>query len=138
MPCKRCKSDATDVRGSVRLRGLVLAPKPAQLNISLLYSGEAGDGVAPGRLRRAFEAAGHELLYATERDTDFERELDDSTELVVAAGGDGTVRRAARALLGRGIPLAILPCGTANNVAISLGIEGELSQLIAGWDRARR
>ena len=61
------------------------------MKISLLYSGEAGDGVAPGTLRRAFEAAGHELLYAAERDIDFERALDDSTELVVAAGGDGTV-----------------------------------------------
>ena len=48
------------------------------------------------------------------------------------------MRRAAVVLAGRPIPLAILPFGTANNIASSLGIEGTLPALIRRWDRATR
>jgi undecaprenyl-diphosphatase len=46
----------------------------------------------------------------------------DDTPLVVAAGGDGTVGAAAGAVLGTSALLGILPLGTANDVARSLGI----------------
>ena len=42
--------------------------------------------------------------------------------VVVAVGGDGTVSLAAKALLGSGIPLGILPAGSANGMARELGI----------------
>lgn len=61
-----------------------------------------------------------------------------SIDLVVAAGGDGTVRRAANAIAGLGIPLAILPLGTANNIARSIGIDDPIPQLIHDWGSARR
>jgi len=41
---------------------------------------------------------------------------------VVAVGGDGTVQMAAKQLLGTGIPLGILPAGSANGMAKELGI----------------
>jgi diacylglycerol kinase family enzyme len=44
--------------------------------------------------------------------------------LVVAVGGDGTVRLAAAAVARRGIPLAVVPCGTGNVLGSSLGIRG--------------
>ncbi len=44
--------------------------------------------------------------------------------LVVAVGGDGTIRQAAAAVAGRGIPLAVVPGGTGNVLAGSLGIGG--------------
>jgi diacylglycerol kinase (ATP) len=43
-------------------------------------------------------------------------------DLVIAAGGDGTVEAVARGLLGTQIPLGIIPLGTFNNVATSLRI----------------
>jgi diacylglycerol kinase (ATP) len=44
---------------------------------------------------------------------------------VVVAGGDGTVEAAARALIGRDIPLGIIPVGTYNNFALSAGIPAD-------------
>ena len=55
----------------------------------------------------------------------------------MAAGGDGTVARAGRALAGRDMSLAILPLGTANNIASSLGISGTPAEAIAAWRHQR-
>jgi diacylglycerol kinase family enzyme len=51
--------------------------------------------------------------------------------LVVAIGGDGTVRHAAGILAGRSVPMAIVPAGTGNVFAGSLGIRGLRSALTA-------
>ena len=44
-------------------------------------------------------------------------------DLVVAAGGDGTVATAAGIAARTSTALAILPLGTANNIATSLGVQ---------------
>lgn len=43
-------------------------------------------------------------------------------DLLVIGGGDGTLRTAAATVLESGLPLGILPLGTANDLAHSLGI----------------
>lgn len=73
------------------------------------------DGGVEARLMPT-EAAGH----ATEIARDAAR--DGSTDWVLAFGGDGTVREAARGLLGSDVALAPLPAGTTNVVARSLGL----------------
>jgi diacylglycerol kinase family enzyme len=50
------------------------------------------------------------------------RAMADGAALVFAAGGDGTVRACAEALAGTGVPLAIVPLGTANLTARALGV----------------
>ena len=53
---------------------------------------------------------------------------DQGHDLVIAAGGDGTVGSVATQLVGSGVPLAILPLGTANDVARSLYMPMDLAQ----------
>ncbi len=54
-----------------------------------------------------------------------------SVDRVVLAGGDGTVNLALDALVEVKRPLGILPLGTANDLARSLGISEDLDQAVA-------
>lgn len=63
-------------------------------------------------------------------------QIEKGASLVVAAGGDGTVMALADAMLGRDVPLAVLPLGTFNYFARGLGssedVEEAARQILAG------
>ncbi|MGW1990069.1 diacylglycerol kinase family protein [Embleya sp. NPDC001921] len=48
--------------------------------------------------------------------------LAEGVDLVIAAGGDGTIRECAGALAGTSTPLAVIPAGTGNLLARNLGL----------------
>src|SRR4051812_27697237 len=83
------------------------------------------------------EAAGYRVKYRNSKRPDLEAKLDKQGDLIVAAGGDGTIAKVAKILLGKPeqeAPLAIIPIGTANNIALSLGIKDTPEALIARWN----
>jgi diacylglycerol kinase (ATP) len=51
--------------------------------------------------------------------------------LVIAVGGDGTIHAVAHGLLGSSSVLGIIPAGTMNNLALSLGIPANLTEACA-------
>ncbi|MGI8914025.1 MAG: diacylglycerol kinase family protein [Chloroflexota bacterium] len=67
------------------------------------------------------------------------RQLDD-VDLVVAAGGDGTINAVIGALLDQPKPLGIIPLGTANDLARTLEIPHEVAAACAviGAGQTRR
>jgi diacylglycerol kinase (ATP) len=103
------------------------------MRITLIHNPSAGIGLDSDQLVDLLEEAGHKVR---ERSTeaDWRKALDKKADLVVAAGGDGTVRRVALAVAGGEVPFAILPMGTANNVAKTLGITGDARSAVRGWD----
>lgn len=54
----------------------------------------------------------------------------DGRDLVIAAGGDGTVNEVATALVGTGVPLGIIPLGTVNVLARELRIPFDLRKAV--------
>lgn len=58
------------------------------------------------------------------------REAGSSVDRIVLCGGDGTINRALDALIDVGLPLGIIPTGTANDLARSLGIPADPTEAI--------
>ncbi len=54
--------------------------------------------------------------------------LQEGCEVVAAMGGDGTVNEVAQALVGSGVPLGVLPCGSGDGLARGLQIPANLSR----------
>ncbi len=52
----------------------------------------------------------------------------DGVDIVASYGGDGTVMEVARGVMGSRVPLAILPGGSANLMAVELGIPKDLEK----------
>jgi YegS/Rv2252/BmrU family lipid kinase len=59
------------------------------------------------------------------------REAEPAFDLIVAAGGDGTVGEVANGLAGSSLPLALLPLGTANVLAHEIGLPRRPEQIAA-------
>ncbi len=87
---------------------------------------------AAGHVEQAVRASFERRGIASTIDTAVTRAADDATaiaraardryDIIVAVGGDGTVRDVAAGLVGSSTPMAIIPNGTANVLAADLGI----------------
>src|SRR4051794_13938776 len=104
----------------------------------LIYSPSAGNGgPSEDELLAAFRRAGFQPSSCSVKGPDFPDILSKPTDLIVAVGGDGTVTTVLANLPDRSIPVAIVPQGTANNIARSLGIDGSPDRIAAGLRDAR-
>jgi diacylglycerol kinase family enzyme len=57
---------------------------------------------------------------------------------VLAAGGDGTTAKVAYGLVDSGVPLSVLPLGTANNLARALGFVASPEEIIARLEGGKK
>jgi diacylglycerol kinase (ATP) len=110
------------------------------MKVTLVYNPTAGDESrpTPGQLAALIKEAGYGVRLQSTDEKGWSKVLRKKAPLVAVAGGDGTVGKVARRLVGGDVPIAVLPLGTANNIAKSLGIlDVPLWQLIRGWKRAK-
>lgn len=108
------------------------------MRVVLVHNRKAGDGEHNRQaLVELIERGGHDVRWFSKRDPSWRGALDASVELVVIAGGDGTVGTVVRALAGSVTPLAVIPLGTANNISTALGLaDVPIAELVAGWSEA--
>jgi diacylglycerol kinase family enzyme len=109
------------------------------MEIAVLHNPTAGDRDLPHReLAALLRRAGYRPhLFSLKEAAWRKKRAFGNAKFVVVAGGDGSVRKAVLQLHDYGLPFALLPLGTANNICTSLGIVGEPRQIIASWSRAR-
>lgn len=101
------------------------------MRVTLLHNPTAGsEEYSRKRLTAALRDAGHKVTYRSAKSRNWKAALDQPADLIVAAGGDGTVGKVARQLIGRKTSLSVLPLGTANNLARALGFDRPVEKLI--------
>jgi diacylglycerol kinase (ATP) len=106
------------------------------MRVVLMHNATAGqEDHSAQELIDEIRRAGHHVVGHVRRRKELAEALEQPCDLVVVAGGDGTVGKAARIVAGTEMPLAIVPLGTANNIARTLGIGGSLAEQIAEWRR---
>jgi len=110
------------------------------MRVTILHNPDAGDASIGGEeLTEMFRAVGYDADYKSIKEKGWKDALNKPGDFIVGAGGDGTIRQIARELIGRQIPIAPLPMGTANNIARAVGVgHTPIPELIESWTSARR
>jgi diacylglycerol kinase (ATP) len=107
------------------------------MRILLLHNPKAGyNRHDAASLIRMLEAAGHSVTYQSVKEDDFKSALEQPADLVVAAGGDGTVGKVAKLLRSRDLRMAAFPLGTANNLARTVGYRKPIPELVQAWEQS--
>ena len=105
--------------------------------IHLIINPVSGQGVVPvEEIRSKFNVLGDRLtVHETKADvsarTIAEEAVSKGADLVVAFGGDGTMLQVAEGLINTGVPLGVIPGGTANVFASELEIPNDKMEAIS-------
>jgi diacylglycerol kinase (ATP) len=104
------------------------------MRVTLFHNPTAGEEeTSKEELISLLENAGHEVTYQSTDEDNYEKALTDPGDWVVMAGGDGTVGKILPKMLGSKVRLGLLPSGTANNIARTLGVGGASQGTIENW-----
>ena len=110
--------------------------------VRLVHNPTAGDTAhSKKQLLSLIESYGFSCSYSSSKKKIL-RAVSPATDVIAVAGGDGTIRKTVLRLLEKKLkykrPLAILPVGTANNIASSLGIDDDHNRYISTWKDAHK
>src|SRR5437016_1982998 len=95
--------------------------------VNLIHNPDAGnENHSEEKLVSLLEANGFECRYNSMNKKNWKK-MQGNVDFIVAAGGDGTIRKITKRLLDRKLsektwPIGLLPLGTANNIAQTLHI----------------
>src|SRR5918992_4752795 len=108
------------------------------MRVALVHNVTAGDReYESDDLTGLLRGAGHDVAEFGKRKRDVARAIATHPDVLAVAGGDGTVAKAAIALRDSELPLLVLPTGTANNIARSLGAARSVPEIIGPLPSAR-
>jgi diacylglycerol kinase (ATP) len=105
----------------------------------LLHNPSAGEGgLSKKQLVAMIEEAGFRCSYSSTKEEGWEKLKEEKIDFLILGGGDGTVRKVAELLLDKKVldkkfPIGLIPLGTANNIAKTLGIGGPTEFIIQQW-----
>lgn len=109
---------------------------------TILHNTGAGDEAHEGEdLMELLHQNGFEGRYLSVDERGW-KDFEFHTDFLIVAGGDGTVRKVVKALLDRKMiaktwPIALLPLGTANNIAKTLQLPRNTAEAISGWQHSK-
>lgn len=109
------------------------------MRVILLHNPGSGDEQPDAdTIRSTIEEAGHDVSYCSLAG-EWKQALERDCDLVAVAGGDGAVGTVFAELATRPLPVTIVPLGSANNIATSLGLVNRtIEELVEGWDTTPR
>lgn len=109
----------------------------ARKHVLILHNPGAGDQhPSAEELVRAVRARGYDVSYRPAKPRSQAVRGEPAPDLVLLAGGDGTVGKLALRRDWGPVPLGVLPIGTANNIAAALGLRDcSLDELLSLWER---
>lgn len=114
-------------------------PRPAVRRVAVVFNPATSPDDAPERkrdLQAALNAAGVEVvvwLETTKQEAGqglTRQAVEQGVDLVLAAGGDGTVMACVTGLAASDVPLAVLPAGTGNLLALNLDLPSDLDDAV--------
>ena len=128
--------DASEQRQPRAVDTIVIRYEEPHLNLeraTLIHNPTAGDArPSAADLTAILQEAGFQVRYQSTK-KDWKKALQEKADVIVAAGGDGTAAKVLKALRGSSKPAALIPIGTANNVARTLAISGDAREIVASW-----
>ena len=115
--------------------------KIEETKIQLVHNPTAGaEENEAEHLMELLQAAGYKCNYLSSKKKILKK-VDADVKYIAVAGGDGTVRKTILTMLDKKLkykrPIAILPLGTANNIASSLAIEENLRLNAEAWRKEK-
>jgi len=113
-------------------------PQPAVRRVAVVFNPATSPDGAPERkrdLQAALDAAGVEVVWleTTEQEAGqglTRQAVEQDVDLLLAAGGDGTVLACVTGLAASRVPLAVLPAGTGNLLALNLDLPSDLDDAV--------
>jgi diacylglycerol kinase (ATP) len=103
------------------------------MRATLFHNPSAGGKAAKDEILAAMKLVDFDVHYVSVKRDELKDAFKKKADLIVVAGGDGTIAEVLTRLPDRSLPVALLPLGTANNVARSLGIAGTPQELVETW-----
>lgn len=113
--------------------------KNADKLVRLIHNPGAGEGKhSKKEIVKMMDTHGYECDYVSSKKKSALKNIKPETKFIAVAGGDGTIRKTIMRLLSKKLkfkrPIALLPFGTANNIATSLGISEDVGENVSTWD----